>query len=130
MNYNDELLILDKATPIYICGPMTGIPFFNKPRFFLAQMFISAHEQSFKVHNPAAWPDGLEYEDYIRKDIDLLSKSEAMYRLKGWENSAGATLETKIAKLIKIPVIDEIDGELDTFQSHTLKLGNPYDDRT
>lgn len=105
---------------IYIAGPMTGYPEFNFPAFFAAAKKLEA--EGWHVHNPAnkSEEEGVvENDSYgegdaagliasgwdFRKayiwDLTAVIKSDAIYLLKGWENSPGAVGEYTIAKVIQ-----------------------------
>lgn len=78
---------------IYISGPMTGQPDFNRPAFNAkaAELRALGHE----VVNPAELPEipGWEWVDYLKRDIPLLLECEGIYQLPGWVGSKGAQLE-------------------------------------
>lgn len=104
---------------IYLSGPMTGLPDYNRPAFNEVAKELRAQGKS--VFNPAdigpkenimprAW--------YMRKDIEGLMKSDSVYLLPGWEESEGARLEVEIAKQLELPIIFSIHpsvkkGEVD-----------------
>lgn len=75
---------------IYISGPMTGLPNYNREAFNAA-----AEELKDKYHviNPAVLPDGLEYDDYIDIAKILIKRCDAIYLLPGWQGSKGANIE-------------------------------------
>lgn len=82
---------------VYISGPMTGLPDWNKPAFAAAaqQLMVRGYEPV----NPAEvelGPDAT-WEQYMREDLKLLMDCEAVALLSGWEESRGATLEALIA---------------------------------
>ena len=56
----------------YISGPMTGLPDLNFPAFHEAAAYLRA--KGFDVINPAEHDQspGLEWHEYLRKDIRLL----------------------------------------------------------
>lgn len=50
---------------------------------------------------------GFEYKDYIDMGLAELSKCDAIYLLKGWENSNGARLEKQYAETAGLKIIKE-----------------------
>lgn len=90
---------------IYLAGPMTGIPEFNKPAFNAKAEELQ--QEGYIVLNPAALPNGLKWEEYMYICIPMLSVAEEIYMLKGWENSKGALIEHKEAWAQGMDVIYE-----------------------
>lgn len=80
---------------VYIAGPMTGLPDFNRPAFFAAEAELKAHGHI--ILNPAVLPDGLEYDDYMGISEAMLIRADCIYLLNGWEYSSGANKERAIA---------------------------------
>lgn len=82
---------------IYIAGPMSGLPEHNLPAF--AQAAIDLDSAGYHAVNPGERGaiDGWSWSDYLRADIPLLLKCDAVALLPGWENSKGARLEFTIA---------------------------------
>ena len=85
---------------IYISGAITGTDDYME-RFNTAAEFIRAkgHEpvnpcDLNKILNPAT----TTYSDYMAVDLALLSVCDAIYMLKGWENSRGAKAENLTAQ--------------------------------
>ena len=97
---------------VYISGPMTGQPDFNRPAFNAkaAELRALGHE----VVNPAELPEipGWEWADYLKRDIPLLLGCEAIYLLEGWEDSKGAELECGIAESLSFEVFGPPWGAL------------------
>lgn len=96
---------------IYLSGPMTGIPFWNKPHFdYWEVMFLNAGHE---VFNPASdAPKGDEevkpWEFYIKRDIDELVKCDALFFLTDWKLSYGAVVEMVMAfKFNKLIMFEE-----------------------
>ncbi len=91
---------------VYISGPMTGIENYNFPAFNRAAAILAMH--GYDVENPAdkGVIDGWEWADYLRYDLRVLTLCDAIYRLPGWENSRGATLEVHVAVALGLTVID------------------------
>ena len=91
---------------VYLSGPMTGLPDYNRPAF--ARVAEELRAQGKTVFNPGdigpkenimprAW--------YMRKDLEGLMRSDSIYLLPGWETSEGAKLEVAIAKELELPVV-------------------------
>jgi len=96
---------------IYIAGPMTGLPLFNRPAFQQAAINLS-----FEKHvplNPAILPDGLTEADYMAIGLTMLQRAEAIYLLTGWQFSAGARAEHALALKLGLEVIEQRDSSHD-----------------
>ncbi|MQB55041.1 DUF4406 domain-containing protein [Rahnella sp. RcJ3] len=90
---------------VYIAGPMTGLPHFNRPAFKRAAINLS-----FEKHvplNPAILPDGLTEADYMAIGLTMLQRAEAIYLLTGWQFSAGARAEHALALKLGLEVIEQ-----------------------
>ena len=91
---------------VYISGPMTGRPQYNRPAFFAMEKRLKA--LGFSVLNPAGWPEQPTYEDYLRVDLAMLSRyADAIMLLDGWEHSRGARAEAAMARGLGLPVLFE-----------------------
>lgn len=92
---------------IYISGPMTGIPEYNRPEF--NRHATKLRNEGHSVFNPAECkiPDGKPetWENYMREDIRMLSECDTIALLPGWEKSRGASIELFIATTIGLSVI-------------------------
>lgn len=83
---------------IYISGPMTGLTEHRiKHHFGEAEKYL--RQEGFTPVNPAVLQGvpGLEYDEYMAIDFAMLSICDAIYMLKGWEDSPGAKLELEQA---------------------------------
>jgi hypothetical protein len=90
---------------VYIAGPMTGLPHFNRPAFQQAAINLS-----FEKHvplNPAILPDGLTEADYMAIGLTMLQRAEAIYLLTGWQFSAGARAEHALALKLGLEIIEQ-----------------------
>jgi len=101
---------------IYLAGPMRNIPFFNFPKF--DRVAGELRKQGHTVLNPADldrergfdamkcppdtdWsrvPAGFDFDACVREDVECVLKCDAVYMLKGWHNSKGATAEKALAE--------------------------------
>lgn len=107
--------------PLYLAGPMTGIPQFNFPEFHRVAAILR-DEYQFQIVSPAeqdspavqaaamASPDGKldandavageTWGDILSKDVKLVAdKIGGIIFLPGWEKSRGATLEATVGLL-------------------------------
>ena len=99
---------------IYISGGITGIK--NWQDVFIAaeqDLILRLHARLF-VFNPVKIAKDLErsfkvnigkmpgYTDYMREDIKILARCNAICMLPGWKRSKGARLEYRIAKILNM----------------------------
>ena len=118
--------------PLYIAGPMTGIPQFNFPAFEAAVVALRAagravtspHENDTPAVQAAAWasPDGkLDHNgqvagetwgDMLARDVKIVAdECSGVVLLDGWQDSRGAKLEAFVAVLCGHPVYRFAPGE-------------------
>jgi hypothetical protein len=93
---------------IYISGQITGLPFDEvKARFDSAEEILRA--QNYETVSPlkTGIPYSAPWEIHVVMDIVLLIGCDAIFLLKNWKYSKGATLEKNIAELIGKKVIYE-----------------------
>lgn len=89
---------------VYISGKITGTDDYME-RFSAAEMFLRS--KGYEVINPAKenahFPEDTTWETYMKESIKMLMDCDYIYLLDGWELSAGAKMEAKIATWVKIP---------------------------
>lgn len=90
---------------VYVAGPMTGLPDFNRPTFHAAESVLLLAGAA-RVFNPGREPDGLHYLQYMRRGLTNLRRCNLMVRLPGWEGSRGAQRETAFAQRRGITIVD------------------------
>jgi hypothetical protein len=109
---------------IYLAGPMTGLPRHNFDAFDDATAEIERAGHC--VVSPANLSRGLGATDWegntiecddtnryatcMRRDIQAVMLSDAIYVLSGWQESRGAKIEVALAQVLAIPVIDYSSG--------------------
>lgn len=92
--------------PLYISGPMSGMPELNYPAFNAAAEQL--RERQYEVINPAEIPSTkpeMTWGDWMRADLVALLNCDTIYMLKGWEDSDGAKLEKHIADALGMAVM-------------------------
>lgn len=93
---------------IYISGPMTGLPDFNREAFFKAEREL-AKLVSADFVNPAringTETEGWKWADYMRVALREMMAADCIYMLEGWEKSKGALLELEVAKQLGMSVM-------------------------
>lgn len=82
---------------VYISGPMTGLPEFNYPAFFMAAEIIRSHG-----HEPINPAEGMTDMDkpwvwYMRRALRMLLDADEVWMLPRWQRSKGARLERIVA---------------------------------
>ena len=89
---------------LYLSGPMTGYPEHNRAAFTQAeeQLLAAGHDVLSPVY---AAPHGTTWADYLRADLVLLLRAEAVAVLPDWEASRGARLEVHVAQALGMTVL-------------------------
>ncbi|EHF0796578.1 DUF4406 domain-containing protein [Shigella flexneri] len=90
---------------IYIAGPMTGYPDYNRTAFFSKAKELM--EVGHIVLNPALLPAGLCESEYMDICLAMVRSANAVYLLKGGEESVGARAEHELAQKLGLNVIYE-----------------------
>lgn len=90
---------------IYIAGPMSGLPNFNRHEFFATAKALQ--DDGFNVLNPATLPDGLTQQQYMAICLPMVMASNCVYMLRGWKKSKGAVAEHALAEKLELPIIYE-----------------------
>jgi len=88
---------------IYIAGPITIDPDGYELNFKLAQEFLE--NMGYAVINPATFPEGLTYNDYINIGLIKLSCCDCIAMLPNWDKSKGAKLEHSYAEVTNLPIL-------------------------
>lgn len=98
---------------VYLSGPMTGLPEFNRPAFHAAAAQLRA--AGFHVENPAEnpHPECRSWQGYMRIAVAQLAQCTHVALLPGWAESRGATVEVYLAEALGMPV-DPLDVLLTT----------------
>lgn len=104
---------------IYVAGPMSGMPDYNRRTFQIAWNYltmkghlpVSPHflEAPVEVDSRARLGPEVLYRHVLPLDIFALSTTEAVIALPGWEVSKGCGFEEHAASLMGIPWISPDD---------------------
>ncbi|HAT1683822.1 TPA: DUF4406 domain-containing protein [Klebsiella oxytoca] len=87
---------------IYIAGPMSGYPDFNRTAFAMTATNLAAKGHT--VLNPALLPDGLAYEQYMDIALAMLRCADTIWFLDNWEHSTGAQAEHAVADALGLEI--------------------------
>ena len=98
---------------VYVSGPMSGLPDFNRTAFHLA--WNELHAQGYEAIDPGNIEGGDDWtwSDWMREAIKWLVGCQSIVMLPGWEASKGARLELHIAQELGMRVYFWRDGELE-----------------
>lgn len=96
---------------VYISGPMTGLPEFNRPEFMEAEQLIK--ELGCKPVNPARIRQrhGWAWADYMRSALNMMLKCDEVVLLPGWRESKGVQVEIDLAQRLGMPVVELAEYE-------------------
>jgi|LGVE01.1.fsa_nt_gb hypothetical protein len=109
MTQNSTAAIIPPSTiteidTVYLSGPMTGLPDYNREAFNAAAAWLSENIGC-EALNPARHPDGWDYGEYMRRAYLDLCQATAVVVLPGWEKSRGALAEVAAAGIMGLPVV-------------------------
>lgn len=88
---------------IYIAGKITNNPDYINQFAKAEQNLI---KRGFEVINPVK-NEGAEYKWYIDEGLKQLMTCDAIYMLKNWQQSKGASLERRYARTVGLKIIEE-----------------------
>lgn len=94
---------------VYISGPITGIPYEEVEKAF-SKAEIRLQEQGYEVVNPLnnGLPTNATWNEHMRADLKLLLDCDAIYLLKGYQNSKGAMIEYDLARILHFDIIEQL----------------------
>lgn len=101
---------IDKTQTVYLSGPMTGLPDYNRAAFNMrAEAFRAA---GYIVNNPAeisvTHGTSKSYGFYFKCAMRMMLNSDVVYVFGDITESRGAQMEINVAKMAEMPVIWEI----------------------
>lgn len=99
---------------IYVAGPMTGLPDWNREAFIHADMFLTNLGKTVLSPvrmQPAFMPERIEHGQYMEICLAMIRAVDAVYFLVGWEQSKGAKIEHQWAKDLRKRIIYQENAE-------------------
>ena len=101
---------IDKKQTIYLSGPMSGLPDYNRAAFNLRAEALRA--AGYTVNNPAeisvTHGTSKPYGFYFKRAMQQLLQSDVVYVFGDITQSKGAQTEINVAKMAEMPVIWEV----------------------
>lgn len=89
---------------LYIAGPMSGYPHYNRTAFNDAACDLAA--AGYQPVDPAPYEnDTYQWADYLKRDLPLMLECDGVATLPDWQCSKGATLEVYVAQQLDMPVM-------------------------
>lgn len=100
---------IDKTQTVYLSGPMTGLPDYNREAFNLrAEAFRAAR---YTVKNPAdisvTHGTAKSYGFYFKRALRMMLECDVVYIFGDITNSRGAEMEIQVARMADMPVVWE-----------------------
>lgn len=94
---------------VYISGPISGLPYEKVEKAF-NEAEIRLKEQGYEVVNPLnnGLPTNATWNEHMRADLKLLLDCDAIYLLKGYQNSKGAMIEYDLASILHFDIIEQL----------------------
>lgn len=104
---------------VYLAGPMTGLPDYNRAGFEEAERYATARGWTFASprttdpSHPGGCPQGElqstaagthPYGCWVRASLRMLLACDEVLMLPGWEASRGACLEKAVAQACGMPI--------------------------
>lgn len=97
---------------VYVSGPMTGLPDFNRAEFSRVARGLRAGG-ALRVFDPSFGADGSKpHEAHMLRDLHELTSNmdgrpyyDAIVQLDGWESSYGARVEAAVARACGIEAV-------------------------
>lgn len=100
---------INKHQTVYLSGPMTGLPDYNRAAFNLRAEAFKA--LGYSVNNPAdiSVTHGTDksYGFYFKRALRLMLESDVVYVFGDTSNSAGVQMELKVAEMAGMPIVRE-----------------------
>lgn len=98
-----------KKMKVYISGPITGLPYKEVEKAF-SKAEKRLKEEGYEVVSPLknGLPRESTWNEHMRADIKLLLDCDAIYLLKGYQDSKGAMIEYDLARILHFETIEQL----------------------
>lgn len=97
---------------VYLSGPMTGLPDYNRAAFNLREEAFKA--KGYCVLNPARISEKAgpahAYEWYLKRALQMMLQADAVYVFGDVSRSRGVDAELRLARELNMPVVFECKG--------------------
>lgn len=90
---------------LYISGPMSGLPEYNRPAFDRAQEDLI--QAGYVVLNPAQLEEPCpnpQWRHWMRAALELMLLAGGLAVLPDWNTSVGAKVEIDLARRLEMPI--------------------------
>lgn len=95
---------------VYISGPVTGLEYSEASENFRNCAKLVESTGKYEAVNPLEGePEGLTWEQYMRRDIKKLMDCDRIISMPGWTGSEGAKMERELALSLGIKPISLCD---------------------
>ena len=94
-----------RVPTLYLSGPMTGLPDYNRPAFEAAKVMLT--DAGYAVLSPTdavCEIDEPGWADWMRVDLAMMLRCDAVATLAGIEKSRGGQVECNLAASLGMPV--------------------------
>ncbi|MBQ6409741.1 DUF4406 domain-containing protein [Candidatus Saccharibacteria bacterium] len=104
---------IHKTQTVYLSGPMTGLPDYNRAAFNMRAEAFKA--LGYTVLNPAeiSVTHGTDkaYSFYLKRALRMMLSADVVYVFGSWYKSTGVRLELQVAGMLDMPVVFEQEGK-------------------
>lgn len=87
---------------VYISGPMSGLPEFNRPNFW--KMEHALKPLGCRILSPAHHDKEKTYQEYMKASTDMVFECDCVVMLRGYQQSKGAMAELTLATALEKPI--------------------------
>lgn len=109
-HYPAEVRMHWRDLSLYLSGPITGMPDLNKPAFDeLREVLRPLFKNVLVPHDffEGVDTEGWTWQQYMRTCVRELATADAIFLMKGWNQSRGALLEAHIAEQIGLQAFSQ-----------------------
>lgn len=98
-----------KKLKVYVSGRITGLPLDEaKAKFDAAKLRLTKRGHEVVTPFDNGLPHSASYAEHMKADIRMLLDCDAIYLLRGWTYSGGASVERDVARVSGLQISYEI----------------------